>query len=221
MEIYKMLRYQTNNASSVLTTIANIQPKDGSSGGGETRESFVSKMAEEMLSKLPSDYNPFEVKELLQQLGHLKPLHIFLRHELDCIQRVISLVRCTLSDLKLAIDGTIIMSENLRDSLTNIYYARIPAHWKKVSWDSATLGFWFTDLLDRNAQLHKWLFHGRPKAYWLTGFFNPQGFLTAVRQEAARASKFALDAAALTNEVTRMNLEEVSRVPSEGNRVLI
>lgn len=54
-------RYQTNNASAVLTTIANIQPKDSSGGGGETREAFVNKMAEEMLSKLPPDYNPFEV----------------------------------------------------------------------------------------------------------------------------------------------------------------
>eukprot|EP00108_Taenia_solium_P009032 TsM_000496300 transcript=TsM_000496300 gene=TsM_000496300 len=225
------ITYQTNNASAVLTTIANIQPKDGSGGGSETREAFVNKMAEEMLSKLPPDYNPFEVKELLQQLDHLKPLHIFLRHELDRIQRVISLVRATLSDLKLAIDGTIIMSENLRDALDNIYDARIPAMWKKVtytsysskfayyvlvSWDSATLGFWFTDLLDRNAQLHNWLFHGRPKAYWLTGFFNPQGFLTAMRQEIARANKFALDVAALTNEVTRMSHEEVSRAPPEG-----
>nr|CDS18170.1 dynein heavy chain [Echinococcus granulosus] len=207
---------QTNNALAVLTTIANIQPKDSSGGGGETRETFVNKMAEEMLSKLPPDYNPFEVKELLQQLDHLKPLHICLRHELDRIQRVISLVRSTLSDLKLAIDGTIIMSENLRDALDNIYDARIPAMWKKVSWDSATLGFWFTDLLDRNTQLHSWLFHGRPKAYWLTGFFNPQGFLTAMRQEIARANKFALDVAALTNEVTRMSHEEVSRVPQEG-----
>ncbi|KAL5105018.1 hypothetical protein TcWFU_009077 [Taenia crassiceps] len=210
------ITYQTNNASAVLTTIANIQPKDSSGVGGETREAFVNKMAKEMLSKLPPDYNPFEVKELLQQLDHLKPLHIFLRHELDRIQRVISLVRATLNDLKLAIDGTIIMSENLRDALDNIYDARIPAVWRKVSWDSATLGFWFTDLLDRNTQLHSWLFHGRPKAYWLTGFFNPQGFLTAMRQEIARANKFALDVAALTNEVTRMSHEEVSRAPPEG-----
>ena len=46
---------------AVLTTIANVQPKDSSGEGGDTRESFVSKMASEMLSKLPPDYNPFEV----------------------------------------------------------------------------------------------------------------------------------------------------------------
>ena len=77
-------------------------------------------------------------------MDHLKPLHIFLRHELDRIQRVITLVRDTLSDLILAIDGTIIMSENLRDALDNIYDARIPGLWKKVIlkliWPSLLIG---------------------------------------------------------------------------------
>ena len=60
------------------------------------------------------------------------PMNIFLRQEVDRMQRVISAVRSTLIDLKLAIDGTIIMSENLRDALDNIFDARVPALWRKV-----------------------------------------------------------------------------------------
>ena len=48
------------------------------------------------------------------------------------MQKVITIVRNTLQDLKLAIDGTIIMSENLTDALDNMYDARIPNSWKKV-----------------------------------------------------------------------------------------
>lgn len=65
-------------------------------------------------------------------MGHLAPVNIFLRQEIDRMQRVIKTVRSTLQDLKLAIDGTIIMSENLRDALDNMYDARIPNTWQKV-----------------------------------------------------------------------------------------
>lgn len=41
----------------------------------------------------------------------LNSMVIFLRQEIDRMQKVISLVRTTLKDLLLAIDGTIIMNE--------------------------------------------------------------------------------------------------------------
>jgi len=54
-------------------------------------------------------------------MGHLQPLNIFLKQEIDRMQRVILNVRTTLSDLKLAIEGTIIMSE-VRPTATTLIY---------------------------------------------------------------------------------------------------
>lgn len=65
-------------------------------------------------------------------MGQYQPINIFLRQEIDRMQKVIAAVRTTLVDLKLAIDGTIIMNETLRDSLDCIYDARIPSHWQRV-----------------------------------------------------------------------------------------
>uniref|UniRef100_A0AAV2K4G4 AAA+ ATPase domain-containing protein n=2 Tax=Knipowitschia caucasica TaxID=637954 RepID=A0AAV2K4G4_KNICA len=211
------ITYQTNTSAEVLDTITNIQPKESGGGSGETRESIVYKMAEDMLDKLPPNYVPHEVKTRLLRMGALNPMNIFLRQEVDRMQRIITVVRSSLTDLKLAIDGTIIMSENLRDALDNIFDARVPKLWKKISWESSTLGFWFTELIERNKQFFSWVFEGRPKTFWMTGFFNPQGFLTAMRQEVTRANTgWALDTVTLTNRVLKLSREEINAPPTEG-----
>ena len=127
------ITYQTNTAKTVLDTILNIQPKESSGGAGETRESVVYRIAQDMLDKLPPDYVPHEVKGRLEKMGALTSMNIFLRQELDRMQKVISTVRRTLVDLKLAIDGTIIMNETLRNALDSMYDAKIPNVWQKVN----------------------------------------------------------------------------------------
>lgn len=45
----------------------SIQPKDSGGGSGETRESVVTRQADDMLEKLPNDYVPHEVTTLTRQ----------------------------------------------------------------------------------------------------------------------------------------------------------
>lgn len=47
----------------------------------------------------------------LNSMGPTQPMNIFLGQEIDRIQNVIEIVKSTLEDLLLAIDGIIIMNE--------------------------------------------------------------------------------------------------------------
>lgn len=209
------ITYQTNKTLEILDTIISVQPKESSGSGGETRETTVARQVNEMLSRLPPPYDEFEVKNRLTK--DITPMNIFLRQEIDRIQKIILLVKATLSDLLLAIEGTIIMNENLRDAFDNIYDARVPKVWLNGSWTSSTLGFWFTELIERNIQFTTWCFKGRPNVFWMTGFFNPQGFLTAMRQETARANVgWALDKVILQNEVMKFMLDGCKEFPKTG-----
>jgi dynein heavy chain len=76
-----------------LDTILSVQPKESAGGKpGETREAIVYKIAEDMLRKLPRDYVPHEIKEALIRLGGLLPMNIFLRQEIDRMQKFFQLV---------------------------------------------------------------------------------------------------------------------------------
>lgn len=195
----------------------SIQPKDSSGGSGETREDAVKRLANDLLSKLPEDFDKNRVKACIVKQGGPKPLNIFLGQEVDRMQVAISAVRTTLSDLKLAIEGTIIMAANLQQALDALYDARVPDSWVKVSWQSSTLGIWFSELLSRTQQFCTWLYDGRPLVFWLSGFFNPQGFLTAIRQEITRAhAGWALDNVRLAPEVMKQMKEDITAPPAEG-----
>jgi len=209
---------QSKVATKTLETILDIQPKDAGGGAGETREEAVGRMCNDFLSKLPPDFVEHEYTERLKAMGYFTPLNIFLRQEIERMQKVISIVRTTLKQLLLAIDGTIVMSDQLTNAFNNMYDARVPKQWENISWISATLGFWFTELIDRHAQFYSWCFNGRPNAFWMTGFFNATGFITAMRQEITRAHKgWALDTVVMSNDVTKIQTkEEVSSSPKEG-----
>lgn len=94
-----------------------------------------------------------------------------------------------------AIEGTIIMTPDLVEAINSIYDFRVPKKWcfdptgAEISWLTPSLAGWIKGLLDRHFQLNNWISKERPPSFWLTGFFNPQGFLTAVKQEVTRQKK--------------------------------
>ena len=69
-------------------------------------------------------------------------------------------------------------------------------------------------------ETHSWLKNGRPRSFWMTGFYNPQGFLTAMKQEVTRAHRqqgWALDDVVYLTNVTKFrSYEGVNSRPDEG-----
>jgi dynein heavy chain len=196
----------------------DIQPKDGGGGGGgPSREEIVEAQCDNFLAKMPATFNMIQVKQQLSKMGGggsaLRPLEIHLKQEIDRMQVIIKLTKSTCDNLKLAIAGSVIMTPDLGAALNCIVDARVPPLWLKKSWSSPSLGLWFGNgLVDRTAELFKWVTTGRPKAYWLTGYFNPQGFLTSVQQEVTRRHNgWALDGVQLNTEVVSLEKEDADR----------
>ena len=211
------LQFRESQASEVFDTILETQPKGGGGGGGKSREDIVTEMCIDLLSKLPPDFSKEDLRVGLNKMGVLKPINICYKQEVDVLLRSLQTVRKTLKDLQLAIAGTIVMSDTLADALNAMFVAKVPSAWLKNAWYSPTVGLWYAILLARYEQLDKWMRHGRPKSFWLPGFANGQGFLTALLQEVTRArDKWALDDVVMFTEVTKFEEADVREAPAEG-----
>ncbi|KAJ8600462.1 hypothetical protein CTAYLR_001460 [Chrysophaeum taylorii] len=222
------LTFRIKEVNALISTLAETQPKGGGGGGGgESREDIVQAKAQELLDRLPSDYNEDEYKAKINKLGGLSvPLNIFLFQEIQRLQAVIAKVRFQLTQLQLAIRGEVVMTAELQEALDKIADACAPNAWiytltgDEFSWILPALGLWFSSLIARDDQLRTWLNSGRPLCYWLTGFFNPTGFLTAMKQEVTRkhkADKWALDDVVYRTEVQGFErVEQVRQSPPEG-----
>lgn len=114
-----------------------------------------------------------------------------------------------------AIDGSISMTPDIVESINAIFDFRVPSNFQfdptgaEISWLTLSLAGWIKGLLDRHHQLNIWIGKGeRPPSFWLTGFFNPQGFLTAMKQEVTRQKKtWALDEVEYTSDVLKDTIQ--------------
>jgi len=224
------LTFRVKEVNALFNTLGETQPKGGGgAGGGMSREDVVSEKAAEILNRIPEFYVEEEYKVKINKLGGLTiPLNIFLYQEIQRLQNVLSKVSFMLKQLRLAINGEVVMTDQLQQCLDAIFDAKVPRMWlftvagDEFSWILPTLGLWFSSLLLRDDQDRSWLLTGRPNTYWLTGFFNPQGMITAMKQEVCRkhqkdAVKWALDDIVYHTEVTNYErVESVKSPPSEG-----
>jgi dynein heavy chain len=221
------LTYCVKEATSLFKTLGETQPKGGGGDGGVSREDIVYEKATELLSRLPEDYEEDDYKAKIRKLGGMTiPMNIFLFQEIQRLQNVIAKVRFTLTQLQLAIKGEVVMTAELQETLDSMFDARVPYYWENTltgdefSWRLPTLGLWFSSLLNRDTQYRNWLNNGRPNSFWLTGFFNPNGCLTAMKQEVTRkhkAEKWALNDVVYHTEVTNFErVEQIKAPPEEG-----
>ena len=221
------ISFRNKEVQQLLNTIVETQPKTSSAGGGRTREDIVYEKCEELLESMPADYIEDDFLERINGMGGLAiPLNIFLFQELQRLQMVIHKARATLGGMMQAIRGEIVLSAEIADAINAVFDAFVPPSWThspggdEISWLCPTLGLWYSGLTSRDEQYRGWLMGGRPVSFWMTGFFNPQGFLTAVQQEVTRAhkaDKWALDGVQITTEVTEFDrIDQVRAAPREG-----
>ena len=198
--------FRTTQSNRILNTIMELQPRDGGGGeGGATPDEISKATADEIVEKF--NEKKFDVEDIARSLeGEITPFHNVFMQEMDVMNRLLSEIKRSLSELELGFKGELTMSDAMDMLKLNLFLDRLPPTWAKLSWPTLrNLTTWGIDFNLRLIQLEAWQDNPTviPKVTWLSGLINPQSFLTAICQSSAQATKSELDKLVTWTEVTK------------------
>merc|ERR1719453_1902508 len=101
----------------------------------------------------------------------------------------------------------------------SLYMENLPMWWVKLGFPSTRpLRSWMLNLKERCVQLEDWINEPLtiPKVVDVAKLFNPQSFLTAIKQRCCQEQMLELDKLQVFTEVTKRDLKQVDTPAREG-----
>uniref|UniRef100_A0A8C2VP56 Dynein axonemal heavy chain 3 n=1 Tax=Chinchilla lanigera TaxID=34839 RepID=A0A8C2VP56_CHILA len=186
-----------------------------SGGGGKSSQEIVEDLAQDVLSKLPKDFDLEQIMKLYPVV-YEESMNTVLRQELIRFNRLTKVVRSSLINLGRAIKGQVLMSSELEEVFNSMLVGKVPDMWAAKSYPSLKpLGGYVADLLARLAFFQEWIDKGPPVVFWISGFYFTQSFLTGVSQNYARKYTIPIDHIGFEFEVTTQETA-MERNPEDG-----
>ncbi|XP_076000722.1 dynein axonemal heavy chain 11 isoform X3 [Genypterus blacodes] len=214
------IEFLTVTSDNLFHTLLELQSPDAVMGEGvsQTLEEKVKTILDEVLEKLPEEYN---MSDITSKTAERSPYILVCFQECERMNILISEIRRSLKELDLGLKGELAISSEMEQLQTALFFDNVPDTWTKLAYPSTYgLAIWYNDVLLRCRELDSWTQDlSLPCVVWLSGLFNPQSFLTAVMQSLARKNGWPLDKVNLTVDVTKKFKEEFNQPAREGAHV--
>jgi dynein heavy chain len=144
-------------------------------------------------------------------------MNTVLCQELIRFNNLLSIMRSSLGEVQKAVKGLVVMSAELDELGSQMFFNKIPALWKKRSYPSLKpLAGYVSDQQVRLAFFTDWLKEKPPAVFWLSGFFFTQAFLTGSAQNFARRYVIPIDNVVWEFEMMKNDKEEFESGPDDG-----
>ena len=174
-------------------------------------EDTVVQVATAILNDFPEEFDVRDAEKRYPVL-YTESMNTVLTQELTRYNGLIRIIRSSLKDLRKAIAGEILLSQQLEVCMTNLYDGKIPVMWKSKSYPSLKpLGSYIIDAKSRLEFFQTWLDNGIPRFFWVNRFFFTQSFLTGALQNYARKTRIPIDELKFDFEVRLRNPNNSTR----------
>ncbi|XP_066096637.1 dynein axonemal heavy chain 11 isoform X2 [Saccopteryx bilineata] len=211
------IEFLTVTSHALFRALLELQPRNAlvSEELGQSTEDKVRSVLDDILEKLPAEFN---MAEITQRNPNRSPYVLVCFQECERMNALLREMRASLQQLDLGLKGELTLSPAVEAQQSALSYDTVPDTWSKLAYASTYgLAQWFNNLLLRCRELDTWTQDlALPAVVWLSGFFNPQSFLTAIMQTTARKNEWPLDKMCLAVDVTKKTKEEYGHPPREG-----
>ncbi|XP_061919084.1 dynein axonemal heavy chain 11 isoform X5 [Entelurus aequoreus] len=204
-------------SNNLLKILLELQPQGSSRGEGEVSntEEKVKSIIEDLLDKLPEQYN---MAEMTLKATERSPYISVCLQECERMNLLLEEIKKSLNELDLGLKGELTISSSMETLQLALFNDSVPDSWARLAYPSTkTLTHWFTDIKCSCRELDSWMQDFvLPAVIWLSGLFNPQSFLTAILQSISRKNQWPLDKMTLTADMTKKTKEDFGHPPREG-----
>lgn len=170
-------------------------------GEGISREEFVENVTNDILTKIPQEYEIWKIRRSFQRV--MSPSVVVLLQELERFNKLIATMRKTLTQLLKALAGDIGMDVVLDNVAYSLFNGHLPAVWQKLCPATCkNLGGWIEHFEKRQEQYFIWSNTGEPAVLWISGLHIPETYLAALVQIACRLHNWPLDRSTLYTNVS-------------------
>eukprot|EP00921_Rhytidocystis_pertsovi_P005887 GHVQ01010065.1.p1 GENE.GHVQ01010065.1~~GHVQ01010065.1.p1 ORF type:complete len:574 (+),score=68.39 GHVQ01010065.1:316-2037(+) len=186
------ITFAQTETTHLLEGILCMEPRC-SSGHGTGREDALIEAVEHLEERRPELFD-MDFIQSKYPTAYDESMNTVLVQECIRYNRLLIIIRTSLAEIKKAIKGLVVMSDELETMSNSIYDNQVPQMWASRGFLSLKpLSSWIKELNERIVFFKLWIDTGTPSNFWISGLFFPQAFLTGTLQNYARRHFVAID----------------------------
>jgi dynein heavy chain len=216
------INFRTVQGNDMFNLFIMLQPKD-TSGDDAGDQLSPMQIAEQMCNDILDEVREikFPVEEIQRSLSDEEkgPYQFVFLQECTYMGALTNEMIRSLLELQLGFKGELTMSQPMEDVMTSLYMEQIPTWWGKLGFPSTRpLASWLGNLKERCGQLDEWCADPItiPKVVDIAKLFNPQSYLTAIKQKCCQEQMLELDKLQVFTDVLRKEKAQIEGSSRDG-----
>lgn len=143
-------------SENLFRTVFEMQPRDAGASGGATvtREDKVKQILDEILEKMPEEFN---ITEIMGKVEERTPYVIVAFQECERMNYLTTEIKRSLKELDLGLKGELTITSDMEQLENSLFLDQVPFIWTARAYPSLLgLSAWFGDLVMRLRELETW-----------------------------------------------------------------